>query len=290
VLILVTGATGTVGMAVVRRLRERRQAVRAIVRDRSAPSPLAGLDVELFQADLRRPETLEGAFGGVHTAFLLTPSADDQAAMEIGFIDAAVAAGIRTIVKHSAVGADASASGLANAHGRSERHLIGSGISYVIVRPTQFMQNLLSWTPSIARASALVIPLASPEVRINMVDVQDVADVEATVLSEDGHAGRIYTPSGPDLLTYGEVAERLSAGVGTPIPLRVPSADQYRDDMLAAGYPDAAVTGTVAYFSTLRQETTALGITTQDVAEVTGHRPRSVEDFALSHADSLRPA
>ena len=210
--------------------------------------------------------------------------------MEIGFIDAAVAAGIRTIVKHSAVGADASASGLVNAHGRSERHLIGTGISYVIVRPTQFMQNLLSWTPSIARASALVIPLASPELRINMVDVQDVADVEATVLSEDGHAGRIYTPSGPDLLTYGEVAERLSAGVGAPIPLQVPSADRYRDDMLAAGYPDAAVTGTIAYFSTLRQGTTALGITTQDVEEVTGHRPGSVEDFALSHADSLRPA
>ena len=46
--------------------------------------------------------------------------------------------------------------------------------------------------------------------------------VEATVLSEDGHAGRIYTPSGPDLLTYGEVAERLSAGVGTPIPCKSP--------------------------------------------------------------------
>jgi uncharacterized protein YbjT (DUF2867 family) len=122
-----------------------------------------------------------------------------------------------------------------------------------------------------------------------MVDVQDVADVEATVLSEDGHAGRIYTPSGPDLLTYGEVAERLSAGLGTPIPLQVPSADRYRDDMLAAGYPDAAVTGAVAYFSTLRQGT-ALGITTQDVEQVTGHRPGSVEDFALSHADSLRPA
>jgi uncharacterized protein YbjT (DUF2867 family) len=287
-LILVTGATGNVGTAVVHRLRERGQDVRAIVRDRGAPSPLAGLDVELFQADLRRPQTLEGAFDGVHTAFLLTPSVDDQATMEIGFIDAAVAAGIRTMVKHSAVGADASASGLANAHGRSERHLIGTGISYVIVRPTQFMQNLLSWTPSIARASALVIPLASPEVRINMVDVQDVADVEATVLSEDGHAGRIYTPSGPDLLTYGEVAERLSAGLGTPIPLQVPSADRYRDDMLAAGYPDAAVTGTIAYFSTLRPGT-ALGITTQDVAEVTGHRPTSVEDFALSHADSLRP-
>jgi uncharacterized protein YbjT (DUF2867 family) len=105
VLILVTGATGTVGTAVVHKLRERGQAVRAIVRDRSAPSPLAGLDVELFQADLRRPQTLEGAFGGVHTAFLLTSSVDDQAAMEIGFIDAAVAAGIRTIVKHSAVGA-----------------------------------------------------------------------------------------------------------------------------------------------------------------------------------------
>ncbi len=105
-----------------------------------------------------------------------------------------------------------------------------------------------------------------------------------------GHAGKIYTPSGPDLLTYREVAERLSAGLGTPIPLQVPPADRYRDDMLAAGYPDAAVNGTIGYFSTLRQETTALGITTQDVEKVTGRRPRSVEAFALSHADSLRPA
>jgi uncharacterized protein YbjT (DUF2867 family) len=145
----------------------------------------------------------------------------------------------------------------------SQLGLSGTGISYVIVRPTQFMQNLLSWIPSIARASALVIPLASPELRINMVDVQDVADVEATVLSEEGHAGRIYTPSGPDLLTYGEVAERLSAAVGTPIPLQVPSADRYRYDMLAAGYPDAAVTGTVAYFSTLRQDAVDAHLTSQ---------------------------
>jgi uncharacterized protein YbjT (DUF2867 family) len=287
--ILLTGATGAVGSRVARRLARLGVPARALVRDASRAGELTTLGISVVEGDLSRPESVAPALEGVDTAFLLTPTVPQQAEMETGFIDAARAAGVSLLVKHSAVGADPDARELVSAHGVAERHLAEARIPYRIVRPTQFMQNYLNWTPPIPAAGALVLPLADPDVRVNLVDVDDVADVEAALLTGAGEEGGVYTPTGPELLTYREFAERLSRGVGTAIPLRVPSAEEYRSEMAKAGYPQASVNYVAEYFSTLRPGHTALTIITDDVLRITGHSPRSVEQFAADHAESLRP-
>jgi uncharacterized protein YbjT (DUF2867 family) len=263
---------------------------RALVRDASGTDGLSAIGISPVIGDLTRPSTLAPALEGVDTAFLLTPSVSAQAEMETGFIDAARAAGVSLLVKHSAVGADPDARGLANAHGVAERHLAESGIRYRVARPTQFMQSYLHWTPPIAVARSLVLPLADPDVEVNLVDVDDVASLEVALLTGAGEDRGIYTPTGPELLTYAGVAERISRGAGTTIPLRVPTVDEYRSEMSKAGYPQTSIDYVSGYFSTLRQGHTALTVITDDVLKLTGHRPRSLEEFAAHHAEALRPS
>jgi uncharacterized protein YbjT (DUF2867 family) len=289
-MILLTGATGTVGGVVARRLDRLHIPVRALVRDAGPTSGLSALNISIVSGDLNRPETLAPALDGVDAAFLLTPSIPSQAEMETAFIDAARAAGVPLLVKHSAVGADPNARGLANAHGVAERYLAEAGITYRVVRPTQFMQNYLHWTPPIAVAGSLVLPLADPNVEVNLVDVEDVASVEVALLTGAGEQGGIYTPTGPELLTYAGVAERISRGIGTTIPLRVPTVDQYRAEMSNAGYPQASVNRVADYFSTLRKGQSALTVMTDHVLSITGNRPRPLEEFAADHAEILRPS
>ncbi len=286
-MILLTGATGTVGLPLLRALRRAGQPVRAILRDQRKAGLLQDLGAEIFVGDLAGPESYRAAFRGVDRAFLLTPAGPAQAGMEIGFIDGAIAAGVSLVVKHSAIGAEPSALGVGLAHGQVERYLQDKRVPHVVVRPTQFMQNLLRWAPSIARARALVIPLVDESVRVNLVDVRDVVEVEFDALTQSKHIGHTYIAAGPELLTYEEVVERLSKGVGSPIPLRVLPADRYREEARAAGYPPGPVNRLVGYYSTLRTGHTALSVTGGDVAAVTGHEPRSLGEFAREYAEAL---
>jgi uncharacterized protein YbjT (DUF2867 family) len=286
-MILVTGGTGTVGLPLLRALRKAGQPVRAILRDQRRAALLEKLGVEVFAGDLAAPESYREAFRGVDRAFILTPVGPAQADMEIGFIDGAIAAGISLVVKHSAVGAEPNTVGVGSAHGQVERYLQEKGAPHVVVRPTQFMQNLLLWAPSIARARALVIPLVDESVRVNLVDVRDVVEVEVEALTQSKHIGRTYIAAGPELITYEEIVERLSEGVGSSIPLRVLPADRYREEARAAGYPTGPLNRLVDYFSTLRTGHTALAVRGGDVAAITGHEPRTLEQFARDNAVAL---
>ena len=288
-MILLTGATGTVGSVLARKLRARGVAVRALVRSPDRTAELVGLGVELAVGDFGRRESLTRALQGVDAAFLLGPADADQVAHETAFIDAAAEARVRLLVAHSAVGADPEARGLSGRHGRVEQHLARSGVPHIVVRPTQYMDILLHWVPPIARTGALVMPLVDPEARVNQIDVDDIADVEANLLLGGGKVGATYTPTGPELLTYGEIALRISRGLGVAIPLIVASPDEYRRGQLRAGARPGDVEKWIDYFSTLRRGHTALAITTEDVLSITGHPPTPHEVFARRHSDELRP-
>jgi uncharacterized protein YbjT (DUF2867 family) len=288
-MILITGATGLVGSLLTRKLLARGESVRAIVRDAERAADLARLGVDLREGDLTRPESYAAALVGVDTAFLLMPVVPQQTEAESGFIDAAKAAGVSLLVKHSAVGADPNQVGIGGAHGEVERHLAQSGLPHIVVRPTQFMQNLLKWSPPIAQVGALVMPLVDERVRVNLVDVEDVADVEAVALTGGAALGRVYIVAGPELLTYEEVAERLSRGVGARIAFERVSPDELRSIVRRVGARLAAAEAEIAYLSTLRTGQTALTVSSDDVQRVAGHPPRSVEEFARDHAAALRP-
>ncbi len=289
-MILMTGATGTVGRLLVRKLLARRASVRAVVHEAKGTYQLARLGVDVRRGDLTQPGTYASAFDGVDTAFLLTPAMPQQTEAEIGFIDAARAAGVSLLVKHSAVGANPDAGGMPGAHSNVERYLQQANLPHIVVRPTQFMQILLRWSPPIAQVGAFLVPLVDEQVRVNLVDVEDVANVEAVALTGGADAGCAYTVTGPGLVTYAEVAERLSRGIGQRIEFRVVSPRELRSIVRDVGASAPVAEHWIEYFSTLRSGHTALAVLTDDVQRLTGHAPRTLEEFARDNAEGLRPA
>jgi uncharacterized protein YbjT (DUF2867 family) len=271
-MILVTGATGTVGSEVVRRLLAAGERPRALVRDADKARERLGEQVEQVVGDLNRPETIGAALAGVDRLFLVTTQSSRQPEWERGVIEAATRVGVGRIVKLSVFRADErSPLQIARQHGQAERALEQSGVAFTIVRPVFLMQNLLA----MLRDGAIYT--AAADGRVAMVDARDAAAVAATALTEDGHRGRTYTLTGPKALSFDEVANTLSRETGRPTRHVHVSPDKVRaaleglgvaawfaDDMaklhgmLADGYED---------------------LVTNDVRAVTGSPPRDLAQF-----------
>ncbi|MET9657239.1 NAD(P)H-binding protein [Streptomyces sp. NPDC006510] len=204
-MILVTGATGTIGREVVRRIPAD-LAVRIMARNPGRVTG-AGAAAEIVTGDFSDPASLVGVLRGVRTVFLVTnPGGDDDEC----FIRTARSAGVRHVVKLSAAAvADSRAEDLITRwQRRNEELLRGSGMEWTLLRPRAFMSNTLSWAASI-RSDDVVRALygASPNA---CVDPRDVAEVAVRALTEDGHAGRIHTLTGPEAISAVEQTARLA--------------------------------------------------------------------------------
>jgi uncharacterized protein YbjT (DUF2867 family) len=279
-MILVTGATGTVGSEVVRQLVAAGERPRAFVRDLAKARQRLGGQVEHVVGDLDRRETIEAALTGVDGVFLITTQSSRQPEWEQAVIQAAMRAGVDQLVKLSVFRADTQATlQVARQHGQAERALAQSGLAGTIVRPVFFMQNLLGMVHDGAIATA------AGDGRVAMVDVRDIADVAVAALTSRGHAGKIYTLTGPEALGFDDVARILSRQTGGEIRhVRVPPdkvrvalqgrgvAAWFADDMaklhgmLAAGYEE---------------------IVTGDVHRVTGRPPHTLAQFAGHYAGAF---
>jgi uncharacterized protein YbjT (DUF2867 family) len=216
-MILVTGATGSNGKEIVKRLASRNVQVRAMVRNRDRARANA-VPIEVVEGDFDRPATLLGALAGVKRAFLLTNSSKHAEAQQIAFINAARQSGVAHIVKLSQFGADASSPGrFLRYHAAVEAALQASGMAYTFLRPNLFMQGLLNFRSTIATQSAFYA--AANDAKVSAVDVRDIAEVAVAALTETGHEGKIYDLTGPQALTHAEMAERLSTALGRRIAL-----------------------------------------------------------------------
>jgi uncharacterized protein YbjT (DUF2867 family) len=277
-MILVTGATGTIGSQLFRRLLAAGEHPVAFVRDPQRARARLGDAADLVVGDLDSPETLEAALAGVERVFLLTRQSARQPDWERNVIDAAVRAGARHLVKLSVFRADQrSPLQIARQHHDIERSLERSGLSYTIIRPVFLTQNLLGMVHSGA------IRTAAEDGRVAMVDARDVAAVAVAALRGRGHERSTYTLTGPQSLTFDEVADMVTQQSGHPVRhLRVPAdavrqavqrggmEDWFAEDMarlhqmLAAGYED---------------------LVTDDVRAATGTSPGTLAEFARDFAD-----
>jgi uncharacterized protein YbjT (DUF2867 family) len=271
-MILVTGATGTVGSEVVRRLLAAGERPRALVRDPDKARERLGEQVEHVVGDLNQTETVGAALAGVDRLFLVTTQSSRQPEWERRVIEAATRGGVGQIVKLSVFRADErSPLQIARQHAQAERALEQSGVAFTIVRPVFFMQNLLA----MLRDGAIYT--AAADGLVAMVDARDAAAVAVTALTKDGHRGRTYTLTGPEALSFDEVANTLSRETGRSTRHVHVSPDKVRaalegfgvaawfaDDMaklhgmLADGYED---------------------LVTNDVRAVTGSPPRDLAQF-----------
>jgi uncharacterized protein YbjT (DUF2867 family) len=289
--ILVTGATGLTGAELVRRLSRRGVAVRALVRNASGSnaakaaelSQLAG--VQIAEGDMARPDTLVSALTGTDRAMLISSSDPTMRDVQSAFIDAAARAGVRHVVKLSGIIPDLdSPFRFARMHGEIEQHLEESGMAFTHLRAGEFMHSYFRQVPSIVNRGELRLPMA--DARIASIDIGDIVEVAADVLTSAGHEGKTYPITGTDALTMTEVAAALSAATGRPVRyVDVPPADA-RAAQIAAGMPVYLADGLAELFAERRKGKEA---TVYETIQTTfKRRPMSFDEFARRHAAVFR--
>jgi uncharacterized protein YbjT (DUF2867 family) len=278
--ILVTGASGLAGSAVIREFVRNGYPVRALVRSRAKAHAFQAFPtVQVVEGDLSRPQTLEDALSGVDRVLLISSPDQQMAQRQSRFIDAARKADVRHIVKFSGLSAaDVDTPFVfGSMHAEIERHLEGSGLAWTHLRPSQFMTEYLREVPTILAQGALLLPLE--DARLVPVDVGDIAKAAFALLTTPGHEAKIYAMSGPEALSMAEVAEQIARAVGRPVRYVSITWEQRKQALLAAGVPSFSVDaldvqtgerlkGTEA---TVHPEThTALGIAPTLFAEFAG--------------------
>jgi uncharacterized protein YbjT (DUF2867 family) len=275
--ILVTGANGLAGSAVIREFVRSGHPVRALVRDRANAGMLEAFPtVEVVAGDMLRPETLTEALAGVARVLLNSSSTQQMTETQTTFIDAAKNSSVRHIVKLSGLSAaDVGTPFIfGTMHAEIESHLERSGLQWTHLRPSQFMTEYLREVFTILAQSALFLPLE--DARLVPVDVADIAKAAHLLLTTPGHEGKIYAMSGPEALTMEEIAEQISRAVGTPVRYVSVSREERMQALLAAGVPSFFVDALDAQVgerlkgseATVHPEThTALGISPTTFAE-----------------------
>jgi uncharacterized protein YbjT (DUF2867 family) len=284
--ILVTGATGLTGSELVRRLSSKGVPVRALVRSAAKAHALSLLPgVEIAEGDMSRPETLSMPLRGVERAMLISSSEPTMVEVQSSFIDAAARSGVRHVVKLSGVFANLDSQfRFARMHGEVEKRLEESGMAYTHLRAGEFMHSYFRQVSSIVARSTLALPME--EARIASIDIGDIAEVAATVLTTSGHEGKLYPITGPDALNMSEVAERLSAVTGKTIRYVNVAPEDARKAQLSAGIPPHLVDALAELFAERREGVESTVWPT--IEAVFGWRPTSFADFATRHAAIFR--
>jgi uncharacterized protein YbjT (DUF2867 family) len=285
-MILVSGATGLNGQELLRVLSAKGVAVRALVRNPAKADAIAALPhVQLVQGDMARPETLAAALRDIERAMLISSSAPDMLEVQSNFIDAAKRAGVKHVIKLSGIMPELdSAFRFARMHGEIEQRLEASGLAFTHLRAGEFMPAYFRQVPNIVAKGAMFLPME--DARIASIDVGDIAEITARVLTGSGHEGKIYPLTGPEALTMTEVAEKLSAATGKTIRyVNVPPEDA-RKAQLAAGMPPYLADALFELFAERRNGKEAA--VWPDAGTLLGRRPKSFDEFARRHAAIFR--
>jgi uncharacterized protein YbjT (DUF2867 family) len=283
--ILVTGATGKFGKEVLKRLSGQNLSVAALARNPEKAQSLVPEGVSIRFGDLSRPETLDAALDGVEKVLLASSADPNQGQNQSNLVQAAKKAGIRYIVKLSAIGAEADSPILvARAHARTERELSESGIPHTNLRPNFFMQNMLNSAGTIVSRGEFYS--CARNGKGGYVDVGDIAAVAAACLATDGHAGQNYLITGSESLSLYDIAAKLSAAVGKDIRYVDLPPDAFRQALLKAGYPEWRVDGLVALFSECAEG--KMDVVTDVVQKVAKKQPVTFDEFARQHASAFR--
>jgi len=214
-------------------------------------------------------------------------SSSDPAMLEVqsNFIEAARKAGVKHIVKLSGIMPDIdSPFRFARMHGEIERRLEASGMAFTHLRAGEFMQAYFRQVPSIIAKGALFLPMENA--KIASIDICDVAEVAATVLTSAGHEGKIYPLTGPEALSMVEVAQRLSVATGKTVHYVNVSPEEAMRANLAAGMPSYTAEALAELFGERRKGKESQ--VSPVIQRLFGWRPTSFEEFARRSAAIFR--
>ena len=263
-MIVVAGATGNVGSALVRELTTRGAAVRAVSRSGE------------WRADLNDPESLRPALAGATGMFLLSGYSPK-------IFEEARAAGVRHVVLMS--GSSAETGDRTNAVARymidTEEALRASGLAWTVLRPRTFMTNTLQWAEQV-RAGVVRAPW--PTVAVATVDPADIAAVAAAVLTGAGHEGREYAVTGPEALTPADRVRLIGEALGREVRYEAQPDDEARAEM-SAQMPVEYVDAFFSFFADGKLDESVVFPT---VAQVTGRSPKSFAEWAADNVGKFR--
>jgi uncharacterized protein YbjT (DUF2867 family) len=285
-MILVTGATGLNGKELLRVLSASGVAVRALVRNPARAEAIATLpNVEIVQGDMAHPETLATGLRGVDRAMLISSSDPMMLDVQTNFIDAARKAGVKHIVKLSGIMPELdSAFRFARMHGEIEKRLEASGMAFTHLRAGEFMPAYFRQVPNITAKGAMFLPME--DARIASIDVGDIAEIAAKVLTGSGHEGKTYPLTGPQALTMTEVAEKLSAATGKTIRYVNVPPEAARQAQIAAGMPPYLADALFELFAERRNGKEAQ--VWPDAELLLDRRPTSFDEFAKRNVEVFR--
>ena len=286
-MICITGAGGTVGSEVVKQLELAKVPFRVAYFSKEKMEAALARGIEAVIIDYNRPDTLRAAFQGCDKLFLLGPNALNQTQLELNAVEAAKAVGVQYIVKQSVMGAEEEAFSLALVHRPVEKAIESSGMTWTFLRPNSFMQNVVTFMAETIKAEASFYS-ASGEAKIAHVDVRDIAEVAVKALTEPTHAGQAYTLTGPEAMTYDELANEISKVLGRSISHVSLSPSDLKHGMLAEGMPEA-IADRMLDLERYYREDQASRIT-NDIKQVTGHDPRRFAQYMRDCASLLQSA
>jgi uncharacterized protein YbjT (DUF2867 family) len=276
--ILITGASGKVGGAVLDNLGTTDVDLRALTRDESKAQSLRDRGVEAVVGDFLEPETLGPALEGVSTVFLLTPIHPEQVPQASNVIQAARESGNDPrIVRLSVHQASHQApTRISRQHAEIEEQLISSGLPYTLLRPQSYMQNTLMSARTVAFEGRIYQPFEDG--RLGMIDTRDIGEVAAKVLTEEGHEGKVYTLTGPAAISFYDVAEALSEVLGKEVSYIAISLEKAKEAMLNMGIPEWRADALNEYAKAHSEGYS--DFTTDDFEQLTGHPATSYKRFA----------
>jgi uncharacterized protein YbjT (DUF2867 family) len=284
--VLVLGGTGSVGAALVHALTARGTPVAVATRrphgDRPGAAPGEAVRVRF---DYDAPETFAPALAEVDRVFLMVRPGDDHAHLTaIPFLETVERAGVRRVVALTAMGVERMAGAALQ---RIEHHLAQSALAWTVLRPNFFMQIF-------ARAPLLdgirqsgVIRIPAGDAALSFIDVRDIADVAATVLTTPGHAGQAYTLTGSEALTHDAVAALISEATGQAVRYEPLEDGCAASELAAAGLGAERIARLLGFYRAVRAGWCQP--VSPDVAGVCGSPPRTMARFVREHLEIWLP-
>jgi len=282
---LVTGATGNIGSRVVERLLRRGERPRVLVRDAAKGARRYGDRVDVRVGDFDDSASLSRAVDGVDVVFLVTAGAD-LAEKDKRAADVAKSAGVRLLAKLST---DDVAHGVGTGvwHREGEAAIRDSGIGFVFVQPSGFMDNFLNWADAIkadgvVRCADGVVRCAAGEGTIPFIHSDDIADVAIAAMTEPHYAGQSLPITGLEALSFADMTAKVGAAVGRDLRFEPRSEDEERRAQAAWGSPQAVIEARLSIFRAIREG--RLAAVSDNVTKILGREPISFDQWAQQNA------
>ena len=280
-MILITGATGKTGSATAKSLGEKGERFRALIRNEEKKEGLESLGGEVVIGSIENTDVVNQSMQGVKTVLVLLPNSESQLALEKQLVDSAKQAGVERIVKMSSIEATPDAtSPIPKLHLESEEYIKQSGLAWTMIKPNFYMQNLLASAGTIKDQGKIFLPMG--EGKTGMIDTTDVGTVIAKVLSEDGHESMNHEITGPEILSFYEVAEIFSRALGKQVDYVDVPMDAYKETLGQFLTNQWHLDAVIDLFKGIAEG--GIEDKTNTFNELTGETPKSLSQFLAENS------